>query len=545
MINALAVRRKLRSKLPQRKRLHVSPPILCVSVASDASSLDGTGAGFSSRKRKLGEVVGELPESSCMDGFMLSGHGHGRRSSEVEEEAEKEEGETELTSGEFGGNECSESVVQSEITCVHQQQLSPGKSVEFTSKFSVNGNSDEKEDSSLGLKEIDEVSVEFCSERGHAAKRSVNNTAMEYEHSESSRIVTMPKLIEPAIEKSSQNYAKNHPDLACTEKISCCEESEFSSSYSSFLELQSELFQEHSGDYSELSQSSTFNESGSEFSGKSDEDLPPSPTFALLLQFRKQFIRSRVHLPENCAYIPDKIQSIGNIENVHGSEVEINYECLRGRERREVYLHNYGKEFGEHVLDLRSEMVHWIIEESEVRKLEDETLFLGVNLLDRFLSKGHFDQRRNLEIAGVACLTLAVRIEENQPYNSVRKSSICVGSEVYSRCEVVAMEWLVQEVLCFQCAMPTTYNFLWFYLKAAKADARVNKRVMDLAKLALLDHEQLYYWPSTVAAALVILASLDNASCHHHVTELHIRSKDDDLTNCIKSLLWLVKFYMI
>lgn len=37
-----------------------------------------------------------------------------------------------------------------------------------------------------------------------------------------------------------------------------------------------------------------------------------------------------------------------------------------------------------------------------------------------------------------------------------------VGGNVYRRCEVVAMEWVVQEVLEFKCFMPTTYNFLWY-----------------------------------------------------------------------------------
>ena len=52
-------------------------------------------------------------------------------------------------------------------------------------------------------------------------------------------------------------------------------------------------------------------------------------------------------------------------------------------------------------------------------------------------------------------------------------------------------------------------KFYRFYLKAAKADAVVEKRVKYLAVLALTAHEQLCYWPSTVAAALVILACLE------------------------------------
>ncbi|KAL6970040.1 hypothetical protein U1Q18_029747 [Sarracenia purpurea var. burkii] len=87
------------------------------------------------------------------------------------------------------------------------------------------------------------------------------------------------------------------------------------------------------------------------------------------------------------------------------------------------------------------------------------------------------------------------------------------------------MEWLVQEVLNFQ-----------YYLKAARANEEVEKHSKYLAVLALLGHEQLCYWPSTVAAGLVILASLaahQDASCDR-VMETHIRTKEDDLPGCIK-----------
>ncbi|KAI3793824.1 hypothetical protein L1987_36447 [Smallanthus sonchifolius] len=63
------------------------------------------------------------------------------------------------------------------------------------------------------------------------------------------------------------------------------------------------------------------------------------------------------------------------------------------------------------------------------------------------------------------------------------------------------MEWLIQEVN-LQCYLPTIYNFLWFYLKAARSDEDVDKTAKYLAVLALLSHEQLCYWPSTVAASL-------------------------------------------
>lgn len=56
-------------------------------------------------------------------------------------------------------------------------------------------------------------------------------------------------------------------------------------------------------------------------------------------------------------------------------------------------------------------------QQSTAKEFQLETTFLGVSLLDRFLSKGFFKNKRSLQIVGIACLTLATRIEENQPYN--------------------------------------------------------------------------------------------------------------------------------
>ncbi|KAI3671891.1 hypothetical protein L1987_87088 [Smallanthus sonchifolius] len=231
-------------------------------------------------------------------------------------------------------------------------------------------------------------------------------------------------------------------------------------------------------------------------------------------------------------------------------EHEESYQMMKRRERRQVYLHDYAeeycgmKEYGDLVVQQRLQMVHWIMEQSTNKDLQKETMFLGVSLLDRFLSKGYFKSQMELEIAGIACLTLATRLEENQPYNSIQQKLFNVGSNEYRRSEVVAMEWLVQEVLNFQCYLPTIYNFLWFYLKAARSDEDVDKTAKYLAVLALLGHEQLCYWPSTVAASLVSLACLaeNKQSSLQQIAWIHNGSDDKDLPDCIKSLEWLVQY---
>lgn len=77
------------------------------------------------------------------------------------------------------------------------------------------------------------------------------------------------------------------------------------------------------------------------------------------------------------------------------------------------------------------------------------------------------------------------------------------------------MEYTFQELAITHQA--NVQNSLRFYLKAAKADEDVEKLAKYLAVLSLLDHERLSFWPSTVAAGLVILASLatdHDSSCN-------------------------------
>ncbi|KAD7116730.1 hypothetical protein E3N88_03998 [Mikania micrantha] len=307
-------------------------------------------------------------------------------------------------------------------------------------------------------------------------------------------------------------------DLACSEHLtSGYEDCEYSSAECIDGNM----------DSSEFEFSSDWYDSGSQFSEQLVGDTTPSPTFQLFLLYRQKFCKSKfsskLSSENNDNQPSDRVIKLLRPED---EEQEESYQMLKERERRQVYLHDYTKEYSgmkeycDLVVQQRLQMVHWIIKQSTSKELQKETMFLGVSFLDQFLSKGYFRNKTELKIAGVACLTLATRIEETQPYNSIQQKIFKVGSNEYSRSEVVAMEWLVQEVLNFQCYLPTIYNFLWFYLKAARANQSIVKTANHLAVHALLGHEQLCYWPSTVAASLVCLACLaeNKQSSHQQIT---------------------------
>ncbi|XP_057443216.1 cyclin-SDS [Lotus japonicus] len=583
--------KKLRSKLPRRRRRQISPVLLSslrqktsgenprffsvVSVdSSSGSDFAGgeascnssrassifAGKGRTNSRNGLSEEIddvqnveradllrnrrfekrieneAEVSESSCVDSN--SGVQERSRTLILKFRSGRESNDPKVN------DEVSEACTKSEITCAAAEQHSV-QHLKF-SKGNLNRN--------------DFISV---SSGVRATSLEENkNRASESEFSQGSRSHhagdNCADLISQSILKygSDDDSGAGDSDLACSEQLrfSCCDDDDddetvyCSSQETSFSELHSEIFGESSEiEFSDYTPS-LFADSGSQFSEGSVGETP-SPTYSLFVQYLNEF--STLASPFNASIVEEDASLQDKFARFEDSDDEDSYQLLRKRERKQVFLWNYAEaylsatEFGELVLQQRSQMVHWIIEQSCQKQLRQETLFLGISLLDRFLGKGYFKDRRNLQILGIACLTLATRIEENQQYNRLGHKNFNIGDSVYSRCEVVAMEWVVQEVLEFQCFLPTIYSFLWFYLKAANADLVVEKRVKYLAVLALSANEQLRFWPSTVAAALVILACLElelNQNASHKVIGIHVRSKDENLHECMESLEWLLRY---
>ncbi|XP_014753096.1 cyclin-SDS-like isoform X3 [Brachypodium distachyon] len=325
-------------------------------------------------------------------------------------------------------------------------------------------------------------------------------------------------------------------DLACPEQLADdAEATEYSSARDDLT--QSDAEEEVLSAPSPCSEYSLTPLIDSSSSSDDDDDAAPSPTFSLFLAFAEQFVPCAHTKAHAVADVP--IPEGKRFEDLDDEET---YERFRRRERRgvvacdytEVYICMPGS-YGRAVVEQRAVMVNWIIEHGHVTDLQPETVFLGIGLMDRFLTRGYVKGTRNMQLLGIACITLATRIEENQPYNCILQKSFKVGINTYGQSEVVAMEWLVQEVLDFQCFLTTVHHFLWFYLKAAKADDKVEDMAKHLALISLLDHKHLSYWPSTVAAAVVALACLatDNDSSCQLVMETHMRTKNDDLPECL------------
>uniref|UniRef100_A0A803XU26 Cyclin-A2 n=2 Tax=Meleagris gallopavo TaxID=9103 RepID=A0A803XU26_MELGA len=155
--------------------------------------------------------------------------------------------------------------------------------------------------------------------------------------------------------------------------------------------------------------------------------------------------------------------------------------------------------------NMRAILVDWLVEVGEEYKLQNETLHLAVNYIDRFLSSMSV-LRGKLQLVGTAAMLLASKFEEIYPPEVAE--FVYITDDTYNKKQVLRMEHLILKVLSFDLAAPTINQFLTQYFLHQQTNAKVESLSMYLGELTLIDADPyLKYLPSVIAAAAFHLAS--------------------------------------
>lgn len=151
--------------------------------------------------------------------------------------------------------------------------------------------------------------------------------------------------------------------------------------------------------------------------------------------------------------------------------------------------------------DMRAAQVDFLVSVQVQFGLKTETLFLAVNLFDRFL-KAKPVKRGDLQLVGVAAMFVATKFEEIDPpdvRDFVHVSQGCTREDIFE------MEVAMLNILGFGLCCPTAPHFVERYQYADRC-TEVHKHLMQyVLELSLLDVRMTKYTPShqATAAALV------------------------------------------
>jgi len=152
---------------------------------------------------------------------------------------------------------------------------------------------------------------------------------------------------------------------------------------------------------------------------------------------------------------------------------------------------------------MRSILTDWLVEVHLKFKLVPETLYLTINLIDRFLEKYEVP-RPKLQLVGVTSLLIAAQYEEIYPPEIRDLVYIC--DRAYTKQEILIMEETILRTLKYQIKIPNAHAFLVRYLKAAHADRRMVQLACYILDGTLQSYKLLNYYPSQLAAAAVFIA---------------------------------------
>ena len=177
---------------------------------------------------------------------------------------------------------------------------------------------------------------------------------------------------------------------------------------------------------------------------------------------------------------------------------------------------------------MRAILIDWLVEVHLKFKLMPETLFLTVNLIDRFLAKKSVS-RKNLQLVGVTAMLLASKYEEI--WAPEVRDFVYISDKAYTREQILAMEKQMLNTLNFQLTVPTPHQFMARYLKAAGADKQHSLLTSYLVEISLPDYSMLKYSGSLLSAAAVYAANrvLNKPQWWGHVLEAHTRYSEEDV----------------
>lgn len=154
---------------------------------------------------------------------------------------------------------------------------------------------------------------------------------------------------------------------------------------------------------------------------------------------------------------------------------------------------------------LRGVLVDWLIEVHTRFHLLPETLFLTVNIIDRFLSTRQIDLEK-LQLVGITAMFIASKYEEVlSPHVQNFKH---VADDGFSEEEILAAERYVLAALNYDLSYPNPMNFLRRISKADGYDIQTRTLGKYLMEISLLDHRFMGYHPSHIAATSMYLARL-------------------------------------
>lgn len=150
---------------------------------------------------------------------------------------------------------------------------------------------------------------------------------------------------------------------------------------------------------------------------------------------------------------------------------------------------------------IRAVLVDWVIEIHFKYRMQPLTLWMIINVLDRFLAR-QFMPRNRLQLAAIVSLLICCKFEE--VHTPEVRDCIYLTDNAYTRADVVLTEAAVLAAIEYDMMVPTPYHFLLRLFRRMRAPDRLKSICNYIAERNLHECEILDMSPRVYACASVL-----------------------------------------
>ena len=196
---------------------------------------------------------------------------------------------------------------------------------------------------------------------------------------------------------------------------------------------------------------------------------------------------------------------------------------------------------------MRKILVDWLLKVHSKFKLLPETLYLTVNIIDRYLSH-ELVNRKILQLVGVTSMHIACKYEEIYPPEA--NDFVYITDNAYTKKELLDMEYKILKTLNFNLTYASAYRHLERFCTVTNWEHLLSN-ANKLMNSSLMEYSMIKYEPIVLAAGGLYLAyaiekksmqkkthqnSMQNLSQHSLKLKTKDHSSFDSSTNILPQL---------
>jgi cyclin B len=194
---------------------------------------------------------------------------------------------------------------------------------------------------------------------------------------------------------------------------------------------------------------------------------------------------------------------------------------------------------------MRRTVIDWIIELQLIFNYQAESLWLCINIFDRFLEKRQI-LKSKIQLLGVTSLLIACKFVENREICLTAYNCIEVTAFGYTIIDLIQLEYSILSTLDFRLNVPTGYHFLIRYLNCIEASYQTVHLANYYAERNLMEADTLEVVPHKFAAACVYAAlKQQNYDFFWHsnarIWNRHLQEEsglsENDLKDCARTII--------